>query len=515
MATVRPRSGRWNVYWRMGGRGGTTQSLTFDDETDALEAQRIAQNHKHNISDTEVQAALLRIPVEVLIARREEDLRALHGVGMERVEDMVESYLDSLINAEPGTKKKYRQQLESVMLPAIGKKLAKSVTFNDINKILMSLRACDCVGSVLGSVCSRRRSNRKAGAEHKGGLDTRTVDRYFAAMKGFFQHLVKCGIRQDNPVKDTDYKAQTLARYNAEYKEDVHFYMTKDQYLILRGKFEPADQLLLDFLAGSGARIGEATCMRVGAIFPRGRQVMASIHAAVKSETKNKRVEGLPKSGAKRVIEIDGFLYVGLAPVLDGRMSNAYVFTSRYSKSAPLGYDEFRTRWDHATLAAVRCPDHPPAGRERSIGIQNLLGPRCGDNGQLKENGLACRQYVVPGFDRCTYHFGPEPEAESACECWDKRLPRRPTIHDLRHTHVAWMIAAGNVSVIVIKERLGHATVQTTETIYAGLLQETNDAVLAAVRLPTVSVQGEALPVSGLPSTPASPSKVQVVFAAG
>lgn len=56
---------------------------------------------------------------------------------------------------------------------------------------------------------------------------------------------------------------------------------------------------------------------------------------------------------------------------------------------------------------------------------------------------------------RCTAHL-PEP---------------RPRIHDLRHSHVAWLIAAG-VSLPVIQARLGHEKITTTIDVYGHLLPD-------------------------------------------
>jgi integrase len=51
-----------------------------------------------------------------------------------------------------------------------------------------------------------------------------------------------------------------------------------------------------------------------------------------------------------------------------------------------------------------------------------------------------------------------------------------PTFHDLRHTHVALLIAAG-VQVKAIQVRLGHASITTTLNTYGHLLPEVDEAV--------------------------------------
>jgi integrase len=55
-------------------------------------------------------------------------------------------------------------------------------------------------------------------------------------------------------------------------------------------------------------------------------------------------------------------------------------------------------------------------------------------------------------------------------------LEPRPRIHDLRHSHASWLLAAG-VPIHVVQARLGHESIQTTVDTYGHLLP---DAQLAA-----------------------------------
>lgn len=59
-------------------------------------------------------------------------------------------------------------------------------------------------------------------------------------------------------------------------------------------------------------------------------------------------------------------------------------------------------------------------------------------------------------------------------------LPKRPRIHDLRHTHVAWLIAGG-VPLPAIQRRLGHQSITTTIDRYGHLLPEVDRQLLATV----------------------------------
>jgi integrase len=48
-------------------------------------------------------------------------------------------------------------------------------------------------------------------------------------------------------------------------------------------------------------------------------------------------------------------------------------------------------------------------------------------------------------------------------------LAKRPRIHDLRHTHVAWLIS-DNIPMAAIQRRMGHKSITTTIDRYGHLL---------------------------------------------
>jgi integrase len=71
---------------------------------------------------------------------------------------------------------------------------------------------------------------------------------------------------------------------------------------------------------------------------------------------------------------------------------------------------------------------------------------------------------------------------------WSKAVARaqaagfskRPTPHDLRHTHVAWLVA-GQVPLPHIQQKLGHESITTTIDTYGHLLAQGHEAADAAV----------------------------------
>lgn len=81
-------------------------------------------------------------------------------------------------------------------------------------------------------------------------------------------------------------------------------------------------------------------------------------------------------------------------------------------------------------------------------------------------------------------------------------------LHDLRHTHVAWLIAA-NVPLSAISRRLGHKDIGFTDSRYGHLLPEVDDGIVTALESTMSKIDfrgtvGESNPAQP-PSTPASP----------
>lgn len=61
-----------------------------------------------------------------------------------------------------------------------------------------------------------------------------------------------------------------------------------------------------------------------------------------------------------------------------------------------------------------------------------------------------------------------------------KGLTKRPRIHDLRHTHVSWLIAK-RIPLPAIQVRLGHESITTTVDRYGHLVRELDAEITAAV----------------------------------
>jgi integrase len=115
--------------------------------------------------------------------------------------------------------------------------------------------------------------------------------------------------------------------------------------------------------------------------------------------------------------------------------------------------------------------------------------------GISRQNGLGGSQWRYSNFvDR---HWRPAVEAAN--------LGRKPTPHWLRHTHVGWLIMAG-ASLPEIQARIGHASINTTISVYAGLINDVQPDTLsrlAAMRRPAAALDADAGIIEGrvLPGT--------------
>lgn len=74
-------------------------------------------------------------------------------------------------------------------------------------------------------------------------------------------------------------------------------------------------------------------------------------------------------------------------------------------------------------------------------------------------------------------------------------LGKRPRIHDLRHSHASWLIAAG-VPLPVIQRRLGHESIQTTVDVYGHLAPDALEVAASAAGAALVQAMPELLEIS-------------------
>lgn len=182
---------------------------------------------------------------------------------------------------------------------------------------------------------------------------------------------------------------------------------------------------LVMWLAGTGMRWGEATALTWGDIDQDSRTALVHIDKAWQKGETAARVLGPPKTDAgERTISVPHELVAKAGPPARG---DALVF--RGAQGGPVWPGGFYSRVWRSAVDAANDED------------------RCAAAG------------LTP-------------------------LGKRPRLHDLRHSHASWMIAAGR-PLPYIQARLGHEKITTTVDTYGHLLPDAHqgdvDAVLLAL----------------------------------
>lgn len=458
MASIEQRGEAWRVYWRQGGRGGRKQSTTWDDEKQADRASELAKAHRHNISAAEVYRTILG-----LIDDNDP------GPQTPTVREFADVWLKSRTRISDGTRATYRRQLDKVILPFRDDGLpASAPTFGDLH--LREVTGTD-VSTLLTALRTR--------------FEDVTVTRYYSVVHALFAFAVKEKLIEDNPARRTDWIRDVVAHDDASDDGDDHVYLEPFEYRRLVECAKPGARPLIEFLAGTGCRISEATAVAIGAVDPLGNPgreepPTVRVHRAWKHDGKGGWYLGTTKGRRRRTVEVGMAVVEAVAPLLVDRPRDALLFEAPAGGRVDYG-NWLERRWEPAVVAAMRCERHPPAPRGRRVPTGEFVASRCGNNGGTREvDGLEvpCRRWVRRGWDRCHGHIDPPADAVSTCDC-PTRLQRRPTPHDLRHSHVAWLLEDG-CRIAEISQRLGHHSTEITERVYAGLLKQTRTRMAGA-----------------------------------
>jgi integrase len=397
MAWIEARGDNWRVSWR---HNGHRQSCTWGSEKLARRAKEIAEAHHHKIAAEIVEAFILH-PDNPNGAPKKSQLPT--------VAEWADIWLSTRTRISPRQRGDYRSQLDRVVLPAIGTLHLDLVTGEHITGILQQIRS--------------------------RGLTDATATRYFALLNSLFGYAVREKKIGDNPCLRTDWVRDQISHDDASDDGDNHVYLTPGEFHMIRDNMAPDGVPLLDLLAGTGARYGEATAVSVGAFLPDLKpKAKIRIHRAWKRDELGRWYLGATKGRNRRAVTIARSLADALTPLTEGQPDDALLI--RAAKGGRVIHSNWRLRiWLPALAAAARCGEHPPLD----------------DDGRVSGSVLAV----------------------SVCAC-ATRLQQWPTPHDLRHSHTAWLIAAGE-PIVAISRRLGHRTTEVTELVYAGILKEVSE----------------------------------------
>lgn len=277
------------------------------------------------------------------------------------------------------------------------------------------------------------------------GAAAKSIANRHGFLSAMFQNAVDDGVVPSNPCAKTKLP-------ETERREMV--FLSPDEFTVLLSYIPERYQPLVLLLAVTGMRWGEATALRPGDFDLAARRVRVS--RAWKSSKGRGWYIGPPKtSRSKRVITLPEDVIPIVAPLLTA--GTEYVFTNRRGH-AVRQQNFFEAAWSPARRLA---------------------------------NGL-------PPFDTAKADKGREWTAKVR-GVWDGRKPadepigKWPRVHDLRHSHVGWLLSQG-IGIDVISRRLGHESIQTTIDIYGHIAQERMEAAGAAAGLALAGAMPQILP---------------------
>ncbi len=201
-------------------------------------------------------------------------------------------------------------------------------------------------------------------------------------------------------------------------------FLSPEQFHTLLHFTAPHYKPLVFFLASTGMRWGEATALTWSDLTLWTNPATARVDKAWKKAAKGAPLLGIPKSSrANRTVSMHAALVAGL-PARGSAAGDDLIFVGPQSGTR-IWYPRFNsTTWNNAVAKAM----------DRTLCESLGLTP----------------------------------------------LTRRPTPHDLRHTHASWMIAAG-VPLPYIQARLGHESITTTVNTYGHLVPDAHEQMAVAI----------------------------------
>lgn len=218
-------------------------------------------------------------------------------------------------------------------------------------------------------------------------------------------------------------------------------FLTRAELALIIDALPPRSALLAEFLAGTGLRFGEATAL---------------LGADITLEPAP-NADGAPGAGARAGAA--GSAGTG------GSAGRGVVAVSKAWKTDP----------DAAGRLVIGSPK-TQRGR-RTVTLPAKLAYQLAEH--LEQRQIGPRDVIFPSV------HGGRLSIQELHRAWGPALDElgdqlraRPRIHDLRHAHASWLIAAG-VPLTVIQRRLGHESIKTTSDRY-GHLADDADALAAA-----------------------------------
>lgn len=450
MATLRPRTLSdgttvYDVSWRLGGtRDGAGRTETFNPRRNPLRGEKAAKFFKAALEANGHQwpanyaPGIGFIDAAELARRQAERERAQQRL---LFRDHARICLAMMApGVETATLRRYQAQVDNHMIPFFG-----------------DMDVCDPAGICPETIGPWITALRAGEREDPGDplvpreewpwlrepLSPKTIRNIHGLLYTLMQFLVDAEVpkRAKNPCKGTSLPSMD----DGEGDEEMCF-LDVEEYALLRAQFDDVQARdLADFLYGTGLRFSEATALQVRDFDVEGRRPGFRVRRAWKQAENGRYYLGPPKTKSSlRWVGLTDQQVEAVRPRLAGRREKDLIFTGptggRWTHST-----FFTGRWRPAVYRAVRCVQC--RGEDYAAGIgrrgpSTLTAPQivwCGHEGQLQEP---------------------------------------PRVHDLRHSHVAALIASG-AHLLSVSRRLGHKGIEITYNRYGHLVEEVEDDMIA------------------------------------
>lgn len=228
----------------------------------------------------------------------------------------------------------------------------------------------------------------------------------------------------DGLVTSNPFRGAVAALPSVKHEEMV--FLSRGEFDQLLAHVSEAYRSLVLTLAMTGLRWSEATALRICDVDVLAKRI--TVVRAWKRTPESYFVLGEPKSRqSRRTISIPDSLAAALVPLVT-RSGDELLFLTAWDR--PVRHANFRQRvWLPAIRAAQRCDTHQ--------------------------------------------------QAEKPCGC-PGTLTKTPRIHDLRHSHISWLVAAG-WNLVKVQRRAGHESITTTIGTYSHLAPDDADEITAAL----------------------------------
>lgn len=282
----------------------------------------------------------LGMDAAVAILRQRSGRDAARGVPLLR--DWLERHLTLLeADATPGTIDDYRKMAARTWLPRLGALPLDAITRE----------------SVIEWVAWQRKQITRYGKPYA----PKSIRNAHGLLSGALASAVEHGHLACNPAHGVGLPSDA-----AEHDMEV---LTEDEWLRLLDAMDPHYRPLLWFLLDVGCRIGEATAVQAGDVdLKRGT---VRLRRAWKKGAKDSRYLGSTKSRRGfRTVQLGRLTVAAVAPLVEGRPSDALVFTSK--RGSRVQAQHFRNRqWAKALeRAGITKPITPHGLRHTSASWQ-------------------------------------------------------------------------------------------------------------------------------------------------